>query len=466
MKAIKFIISLLVLLAAIKGYSQEGCQLFVRQHCDPYSPNDAYIIVGVPTLCANAAEIASSVSISGCRYAMSQADLGEDSERGLYSVLYWIDPWSFPMNLTIEYPGLEPFYLKITGTGNDCKEEDCRLQAEEYYFTGFAEPFVLVSLPMSCNNWFNILAEVRFGNSYPYVVGGVWEEPEKNRRCVVYQFPDDFDTSEEFEVWANGALPCTMQIGKGCHVEISHEKKNIPYLGGDLLVYMHYGSACQPNNITLTSNLGNLNYYLLADEAGCRTYVVEIPPSTIDEVRSVNVSISLNDGRDPYTLSVAQVKRRANPDERQNYVFKVKPYVAKNNIDEVYINEAVANMVYYDGLGRPTQEIAAGQSPGEASIIRPIAYDAFGREANTYLPYETDKYLSNWTAEQRDFYSKKLPADASYAFSKSTFENSPLNRVTSQTAPGANWNNKPVRVSYGVNNNEVKLWKVDANGSP
>jgi len=117
--------------------------------------------------------------------------------------------------------------------------------------------------------------------------------------------------------------------------------------------------------------------------------------------------------------------------------------------------ELIQTVQYFDGLGRPLQTVQVKGSPGAKDIVQTFAYDAFGREAQKYLPYAattTDgSYKSDGltTGPTNFYYPGGTAASGSQQgggvvynpapYSLTNFEPSPLNRVTEQGAPGPDW---------------------------
>ena len=132
---------------------------------------------------------------------------------------------------------------------------------------------------------------------------------------------------------------------------------------------------------------------------------------------------------------------------------------------------------YFDGLGRSSQIINFQASPTYKDIIQPIEYDPYGRETKKYLPYTESSngvYRSNWKSQQQVFYTSTMgyTTDGSKAYSETVFDNSPLNRVMKQGAPGDAWkvdNTTPFRQSsehvvsnqYSANTTDVVyFWTI------
>jgi len=146
------------------------------------------------------------------------------------------------------------------------------------------------------------------------------------------------------------------------------------------------------------------------------------------------------------------------------------------------IGQENQSIQYFDGLGRPSQTVQLMASPTYKDIIQHIEYDGFGRESTTYLPYGeksgNGSFRSGAKTTQSDFYKDGIGWDAATVktpnpYAITVFENSPLNRVLEQGAPGAAWQPLPapgtghtVKTSYGTNTatglDVVKLWTVTA----
>ncbi|WP_221411864.1 DUF6443 domain-containing protein, partial [Empedobacter brevis] len=128
--------------------------------------------------------------------------------------------------------------------------------------------------------------------------------------------------------------------------------------------------------------------------------------------------------------------------------------------------EKKETVVYYDGLGREKQILQVGASPLGKTIVTPIEYDGFGRQAREYLPFPIGSAANTVvspTTSGNSFYSTAT-GDSS-PFSEKTFENSPLNRVLAQAAPGKSWapgSGHEIKFSYQANksSDEVIIFDV------
>ena len=73
----------------------------------------------------------------------------------------------------------------------------------------------------------------------------------------------------------------------------------------------------------------------------------------------------------------------------QNYI-KTTTYKKASTqvtVDVTNPADAAVQVSYFDGLGRPIQQIAHKQSSSGYDIITHIEYDAFGRQIKDFLPY-------------------------------------------------------------------------------
>lgn len=139
----------------------------------------------------------------------------------------------------------------------------------------------------------------------------------------------------------------------------------------------------------------------------------------------------------------------------------------------------VTSTVFIDGLGRTLQNVIRQNTPQLKDVVQIMQYDDFGREKKAYLPYasnESDgRFKTNASTLQSQFYSNNPNqgwAQSAFPFSDRKFENSPLNRVSMQGAPGEDWQpvspTSPVlKMFYKTNStaDQVIQWQV-VNGRP
>ncbi|UPT71587.1 MAG: RHS repeat-associated core domain-containing protein [Flavobacterium sp. JAD_PAG50586_2] len=127
------------------------------------------------------------------------------------------------------------------------------------------------------------------------------------------------------------------------------------------------------------------------------------------------------------------------------------------------------SVTYFDGLGRPIQQIAGKQSNTGKDIVTHIEYDSIGRQKRDYLPaIGADNLAYTDGASLRSIvigqYQAKFPGEGSYPYSEKLLENSPLNRVRRQAAEGKTWamgNGHEVRFDYQANEaSEVRFFRV------
>ncbi|MDQ0636544.1 RHS repeat-associated protein [Pedobacter sp. W3I1] len=159
----------------------------------------------------------------------------------------------------------------------------------------------------------------------------------------------------------------------------------------------------------------------------------------------------------------------------QNYIstriFKTAG-INPDNLTGLTTCEVNETIQYFDGLGRPLQAVQVQGSPGFKDIVKPVAYDAFGREKYKYQPYAsqtgtTGSFRNTATGDQVAFYNTPTAGikATAYPFAETVFESSPLNRLQQQGAPGEAWQiggGHTVKAEYGTNlENEVKLWAVN-----
>jgi len=154
------------------------------------------------------------------------------------------------------------------------------------------------------------------------------------------------------------------------------------------------------------------------------------------------------------------------------------------------LRDVLQTTQYFDGLGRPLQTVVkqgslvTGNDPTD--LVSPVIYDEFGREQYKYLPFASDSssglFKLNPFQQQVSFYNTQLAGQTgetsigangeNWAYSKTNYEPSPLNRIDNTYAPGAGWvgsegasteaGRHNVRVQYLTNTatDAVPIWNV------
>ena len=157
------------------------------------------------------------------------------------------------------------------------------------------------------------------------------------------------------------------------------------------------------------------------------------------------------------------------------------------NMNSCEVNQTVQ---YLDGLGRPLQTVMVkGNADATKDVVQPFVFDDQGREIYKYLPYAATTTANGSykpdalsgtsgysNSGQFTFYnntSAPVPGltggfnTAPYA--QTVYENSPLNRVSEQGAPGAAWQVAglhTVKDVYDTNiATEVQQWSVTSTGA-
>ncbi len=162
----------------------------------------------------------------------------------------------------------------------------------------------------------------------------------------------------------------------------------------------------------------------------------------------------------------------------QNYV-KTKVYktATTSSIATPSETQATQSITYFDGLGRPIQQVAHKQAGNGNDLVTHIEYDAFGRQTKEYLPVVNGQTLNYHSLDANSIlsYYASPPSTVEATtnpYSEKLFEASPLNRVLEQAAPGNDWamnssEKHTIRFSYLANTttDQVKLFKATATWS-
>ncbi|MBO6881921.1 DUF6443 domain-containing protein, partial [Winogradskyella sp.] len=160
-----------------------------------------------------------------------------------------------------------------------------------------------------------------------------------------------------------------------------------------------------------------------------------------------------------------------------NYVHNITPRVATTNTNTLGNTEKIEAVSYFDGLGRARQSVAIRAGGNSEDIITHMEYDEFGRNVKEYLPYSSTADIGTYRVDALDAtntyydgtdYDDDFPgmttADIN-PYSEMEFDNSPLNRVMKQAAPGKDWklgNGHEIEMDYLTNTSstEVRYYSV------
>jgi len=228
------------------------------------------------------------------------------------------------------------------------------------------------------------------------------------------------------------------------------------------------------NDIVLNNYTGQLHIYALNSITLKNGFYIPAPAAG----KTVTISIS------GFQNIVS------NPTAGKNFVL-TRTFRDTVKLAQVAIPRNIAqenqSIQYFDGLGRPIQSVQLMASPTYKDIVQHIEYDGFGRESVKYLPHVKNvtgdgSFKPTAKADQQAYYATSNTWDAAVSktakpFSITIFENSPLNRVQQQGAPGTPWqpvanrnsvtastdSGRTVVTDYGTNGtNDVRLWTINS----
>ena len=158
-----------------------------------------------------------------------------------------------------------------------------------------------------------------------------------------------------------------------------------------------------------------------------------------------------------------------------NYIYTRNYQSAQKTAPDFFTPDVslLQQIMYFDGLGRPIQQVGLDQSFRNGSwgdLIKHITYDGFGRPTREYMPYASSNggmgtYRPNAQSATNTFYNTQKYENTANPFSEKAFDGSPLNRVTKQAAPGNDWamgNGHEIVVTYDTNiGGEVRLFYIE-----
>ena len=164
----------------------------------------------------------------------------------------------------------------------------------------------------------------------------------------------------------------------------------------------------------------------------------------------------------------------ANPAQDKNYIItRMYKQASTSSIDSPTPAQVKVAITYFDGLGRPIQQIVNQQSNTGKDIVTHLEYDNLGRQTKDFLPYVgTNRNMAFESSAKNNtlaFYNTLQYDNTANPFTEKVLESSPLSRVLKQAAPGSDWamgQGHEIKLDYQTNEaNEVKRYTATATWS-
>ncbi|MGB5982065.1 MAG: DUF6443 domain-containing protein, partial [Nonlabens sp.] len=131
-------------------------------------------------------------------------------------------------------------------------------------------------------------------------------------------------------------------------------------------------------------------------------------------------------------------------------------------------DDKVSSIQYFDGLGRPLQALQLNAGGNHQTIVQHFEFDQYGRQVKNYLPYpvapgsnpldmvDPSDPVTGFDHYYRTNYANDFDPNFSTInpYSETDFEDSPLNRVLRQAAPGSDWameSGHEIKMEYRAN---------------
>ncbi|MCL1665584.1 DUF6443 domain-containing protein [Elizabethkingia ursingii] len=137
----------------------------------------------------------------------------------------------------------------------------------------------------------------------------------------------------------------------------------------------------------------------------------------------------------------------------ENYIYS-RTYLAPRSFSDPAAPQQ-QSISYFDGLGRPKQELSIKSTPNGQDLVSDIPYDSFGRQVQSWLPVpmgsQNGNIQSGVQTAASGYYKKADGSTDPLAYGEKTLENSPLDRILAQAAPGSDWDGKKVQYQYATN---------------
>ncbi|MGX1931134.1 DUF6443 domain-containing protein [Flagellimonas sp. 2504JD4-2] len=371
-------------------------------------------------------------------------------------------------NDTITAP---PNTYTVTATLNDCTSGASSQMVIDPQPSALGTPTLSVVTDPTCSNTNGTFSITNYDDSYTYsvnpstgvtIAGSLITAPEG-----------------DYTVTASSGS-CTSVASESRTISAQPTTPDVPVLGT-----VTQPTCASPMGTFSITNYNALYTYAVEPSAG-----VNILNGTITApTGNYTVTATQNGCTSPVSLSAVvdplQGDCLSSDPQDHNYVYsRTYQQESQSVIDAQFFtqNDALVQQIaFFDGLGRPFQQVGIAQSPNTAKddIVTHIAYDNFGRLKKEWLPYTDIDPLAalgsfRTTAEADtdthyvQHYGQDILSNAPNPFSEKEFEASPINRVLKQGAPGNDWalgNGHEIEFGYVTNTSAdgIKQYQVSLN---
>ncbi|NQX85506.1 MAG: hypothetical protein HRT67_06325, partial [Flavobacteriaceae bacterium] len=140
-----------------------------------------------------------------------------------------------------------------------------------------------------------------------------------------------------------------------------------------------------------------------------------------------------------WALSFSNIWSQADQNHIKKITYKVPLGVSETS--QVLSDDKIETIQYFDGIGRPLQNVAINASPSGSNMVTYIGYNKNNIVDKQYLPYisNNSNYDPEGLTRTTNFYNTSYHANTLNPYSETVYEKSPLRRVLYRAAPGEDW---------------------------
>ncbi|MEN1785815.1 MAG: DUF6443 domain-containing protein, partial [Bacteroidota bacterium] len=190
------------------------------------------------------------------------------------------------------------------------------------------------------------------------------------------------------------------------------------------------------------------NWYTDSDNDGLRdpgsTAVLDCANPGLGWTTNTTVDPCPSDVQNLCNLSLSE-----NPDNH-NYIYTRSYQQPRQQANAFFTDDdgTIQEITFFDGLGRPLQQVALAHSPNPQGgvmqdLVTHMTYDSIGRMDKEWLPYPSTGTMGNFRPnaqlDTKAYYNTNDYDNTQNPYSEKAFETSPLDRVLKQGAPGNDW---------------------------